>query len=578
MKKALQITLAGNLFTIEEDGYEKLNQYLSSIKAYFKNIGDSDDVVEDIEARIAEQLLEKIKHHNNIVTLADVTHVMESMGTVEEISGAEGKEDSKTETEEATTSSSTSRRLYRSSDDVVIAGVAAGLAAYTGIDPFAMRIIFAVLLIATSGGFAFVYLALAFLIPEAKTATDKVKMRGGPVTLASFKEDFTDQMQNIKNNGQELFARNSVFRTRLEQVFKFFGSIVRMAIKIAVKLIGIFLIAAPAFISLALIFMAGNLIFNYQSPYIDFPISQVVSQPVYTILIIIGFLLIFIPVLFIGSLGTTIVAGRSKLSGTAAMIWGGIWIIMIILAGTFGVRYSLEIRDKVLALPEYQVTTQTVEVSPFTKIKLEGGNKVTYVEGNTYSVTAKGRLGDIQDGDFKVENDTLTVQEHQRKSMCIVCFAKGGMDIIVTAPNLQAIQLEGGVNFEAKHVKATDLTLSVSQAAFANVTVETNNLIVDLQDGASLITYGTTTNLKADIQDGAEYDAGSMNTTNATIMATDAADVHVHATGKLEITAADGSDVTFEGTTATIHTEDGAQVNDVSTSTKKAVDLTHRGY
>jgi phage shock protein C len=58
-------------------------------------------------------------------------------------------------------------RLYRSVDDRVIAGVAGGLAERMGLDPSLVRIIWALLIIASSGVFLVIYIVMAVIVPEA---------------------------------------------------------------------------------------------------------------------------------------------------------------------------------------------------------------------------------------------------------------------------------------------------------------------------------------------------------------------------------------------------------------------------
>jgi phage shock protein C len=66
-------------------------------------------------------------------------------------------------------SSSQSRKLQLSDEDKVIAGVCGGLAAFTGIDPWIIRIGFIVLTLLGGHG-VLVYLALWLLLPRRSNA------------------------------------------------------------------------------------------------------------------------------------------------------------------------------------------------------------------------------------------------------------------------------------------------------------------------------------------------------------------------------------------------------------------------
>lgn len=94
MKKTISINIAGLIFYIEEDGYEKLRGYLISIQKYFSNYGDSKEIVSDIEGRIAEKFLKNQKSGDKqVINLEDVNTLIASMGTVADFEAIEEDED-----------------------------------------------------------------------------------------------------------------------------------------------------------------------------------------------------------------------------------------------------------------------------------------------------------------------------------------------------------------------------------------------------------------------------------------------------------------------------------------------------
>ncbi|MBC7875087.1 MAG: PspC domain-containing protein [Ferruginibacter sp.] len=169
MKKIININLSGRVIPIEDSAYEKLQGYIESLRRYFANEESRDEIINDIESRIAELLHEKIRKGAAAVTDADVDEVIASMGTVADFE-AEDKE-----TVASTTASSSSqstgdtdhtyarrerRRLYRDSGDKMIGGVCSGIAYYLGIDPAIVRILFAII---SFGGFGLGFLAYIIL-------------------------------------------------------------------------------------------------------------------------------------------------------------------------------------------------------------------------------------------------------------------------------------------------------------------------------------------------------------------------------------------------------------------------------
>ena len=83
MKKTLSINIAGIVFHIEEDAYATLDTYLKSIHAYFKNFEGAKDIVDDIEARIAEKFWNiRETEKTEAITQVHVDALIASLGTI----------------------------------------------------------------------------------------------------------------------------------------------------------------------------------------------------------------------------------------------------------------------------------------------------------------------------------------------------------------------------------------------------------------------------------------------------------------------------------------------------------------
>jgi phage shock protein PspC (stress-responsive transcriptional regulator) len=167
MKKTISINIGGIIFHIEEDGYEKLRSYLSSIQKYFSSFADSMEIVSDIEGRIAERFINKQKAESKqVISLTDVEELIAAMGTVADFEAIEQAEDiladplvsassQSHQTPKAETKSSAHgepqaepstatgpRKLYRDLRRKLLGGVAAGLAHYFTVDPIWVRLAF----------------------------------------------------------------------------------------------------------------------------------------------------------------------------------------------------------------------------------------------------------------------------------------------------------------------------------------------------------------------------------------------------------------------------------------------------
>ena len=155
MKKNISINISGIIFHIEEDGYERLKEYLDSINKYFSTFEDSNEIIADIESRIAEIFLEKLKEDKQVITNEDVIALATTMGSIQDFQAVE--EDAEPDYEEDTTEykqanqesfagDTPNKRLYRDNKRKLLGGVASGIANYFSIDPVWIRLGFIVLL------------------------------------------------------------------------------------------------------------------------------------------------------------------------------------------------------------------------------------------------------------------------------------------------------------------------------------------------------------------------------------------------------------------------------------------------
>ena len=78
--------------------------------------------------------------------------------------------------------------------------MASGIAYRFGVDPIVIRALFIALVVFTGTGFLF-YLILAAIMPVAKTASDRLAMKGDPVTLASIIDSMESQIR-ARGSGQ----------------------------------------------------------------------------------------------------------------------------------------------------------------------------------------------------------------------------------------------------------------------------------------------------------------------------------------------------------------------------------------
>ncbi len=170
MKKNISINISGIIFHIEEDGYERLKSYLESINQYFASFDDNQEIVADIEGRIAEIFLSKLNEGKQVITLGDIESLITTMGSVKDFQSIEEPEEEASNKQYSQQSQSTSatseRKLYRDANRKVLGGVCSGLAHYFKMDPLWMRVLFIVLIVST-GVLLLAYIIMWMVIPES---------------------------------------------------------------------------------------------------------------------------------------------------------------------------------------------------------------------------------------------------------------------------------------------------------------------------------------------------------------------------------------------------------------------------
>jgi phage shock protein PspC (stress-responsive transcriptional regulator) len=248
MKETIKINLNQRLFDLDADAYQKLKYYLDSLKAYFdKRPGEAEEILQDIEQRIAEIIEEKLKGIKQVVTLADVEDIIQMMGTVDDF--VEETENRRDDNEQAQVDDKNNlseeysrdhRRLYRDLENNFLGGVCSGIASYFNIDPVWVRLAFVIFLFINGIGLL-IYLILWAVVPAARTTAQRLQMRGRPVTVENIQESVKSEYERVKDNINKYSHSESFKRTRdtAYDILTQLGHIVVVLLKVVLILIGI---------------------------------------------------------------------------------------------------------------------------------------------------------------------------------------------------------------------------------------------------------------------------------------------------------------------------------------------------
>ncbi|HRB40509.1 MAG TPA: PspC domain-containing protein, partial [Bacteroidia bacterium] len=145
MNKTVTVNIGGIVFHIEENAYDMLGSYLQAIRNHFTISDGRDEIIQDIESRIAEIFQQNLGTARQVVTADDVNQAIGIMGRPEDFGATEEASANNASASSEQNNQSDHffrRRLYRDTDDKVIAGVCSGIGHRLGIDAVWMRLLF----------------------------------------------------------------------------------------------------------------------------------------------------------------------------------------------------------------------------------------------------------------------------------------------------------------------------------------------------------------------------------------------------------------------------------------------------
>ena len=193
MKITVSVNIGGYSFNIDEDAYAELKRYLKSLELHFAGEESSSEILSDIESRIAELFRAKLTTYKQVINIDDVRSVIATLGNPEDFS----------DHDDSTAGGKFARpgyhRMYRDTEHRIIEGVCAGMGAYWNIDPWIMRVIF--IIAAIMGGMGvLIYLILYIVLPEAKTTSQKIEMKGEPVNIHNITQAVKNEFDAVRKN------------------------------------------------------------------------------------------------------------------------------------------------------------------------------------------------------------------------------------------------------------------------------------------------------------------------------------------------------------------------------------------
>lgn len=362
MNKTVNINIGGLVFHIDEDAYQKLTRYFEAIKRSLSNSSGKDEIMKDIEMRVAELLAEKQKSDKHAINNKEVDEVIGVMGQ---------PEDYRLDDEEGQTAPepfypyTKSKKLYRDKDRGTIAGVCTGLGHYFGIEAVWIKIFFLLLLIIGFGTGLLAYIILWIAMPKAVTTSEKLEMTGEPVTISNIEKKVREEYDSLSNKfkNADYDKMGNEIKTGANRAADGLGDIFVSIFKVFAKILGAVIVVFSSFALLGICFASIFMIFsssmpdNYILNHISTPIG--LETPIWAQGVL--FLLAAgIPAFFFLWLGLKLLVTNLRSIGNIIRFsLLGVWIIAVGILISLGINEATQI-----AYDGKDVKKETISIAP----------------------------------------------------------------------------------------------------------------------------------------------------------------------------------------------------------------------
>lgn len=314
MKKNFSVNINNKLFNIDEDAYDRLNQYFKYLETSFSDEAQKDEIIQNFHIRISQMLTEyTMKDESHIVTIEIVEKVLFQLGfTDNDNTKYNFESDKKTKH---------NKRLYRNPDDRIVGGVCGGLAKYLNIDVIIVRISFVIFTLFFAVGL-FAYLIMWMFVPVAKTPVDKLFMEGEEISVDKIKDSLSKEFKNFENNIKD-WKKKLLVNYNSDDFGDNLSDVLFLVLRIFV---GVFLVFISLFLIVGLILLVfqpfGNVIVaNYNIPGWDL-ISLLLYKGNYVSII----LKWSVFVIFMFPFASILLSGISVLIGSRIKSFGLKWV------------------------------------------------------------------------------------------------------------------------------------------------------------------------------------------------------------------------------------------------------------
>jgi phage shock protein PspC (stress-responsive transcriptional regulator) len=359
MNKTVNINIGGLFFHIDEDAYQKLSRYFDAIKRSLSNSSGKDEIMKDIEMRVAELFTERQKSDKHVINNVDVDQVVTVMGQPEDYRIDDDAEPTKSEQFYVP---NRTKKLYRDKDRGLIAGVCTGLGHYFGIESVWIKILFLIFVFAGFGTGILAYFILWIATPKAITTSEKLEMTGEPVTISNIekkvREEFESVSEKFKNADYDKMGNH--LKSTAESAGSKLGSAFTSVFGAFAKVLGALIVVFSSIVLLVVSITSIVMLFSSSLP--DNKIVEFIKTPIglETPIWAQGILFFFaagIPLFFLLILGLKLLVTNLKSIGNIAKYsLLAIWIIAIGILISLGISEANQLAYSGKALEKQNMT------------------------------------------------------------------------------------------------------------------------------------------------------------------------------------------------------------------------------
>ncbi|MBR3029590.1 MAG: PspC domain-containing protein [Bacteroidales bacterium] len=327
MNKVEKVSIGKCAFSLDEKAYATIKEYLDSLNLYYSKMDSGKEILEGIEERMAELLLEKTGNGINVVSSDVANEVIEILGRPEVIEEDSAAGDGPKYNNEG------KKRLYRDPSNKILGGVCSGLAAYFNTDTVLIRVLFIVLTLIPgfltwghgSSIAPILYIIAWIAMPKADTLRKQCEMRGQSLNIADIEQQYKDGSAFVKDNNSDFW--------------RVFGRIIAIFVGIILLMMGISGLVAgglAAFGTTAFFHLDSQLFMNaiqeifetFGSSYYSF--NAGITTVTRILLIVFGSLVYFLPCIGLIYAGIHLIFNFRSPSWRPGLVVFIIWLLSIV--------------------------------------------------------------------------------------------------------------------------------------------------------------------------------------------------------------------------------------------------------